>query len=137
MGRGSARETPLPGETPQGDPLARETPCQGEPPQGDPPARETPLQGDPPSQGDPPPGRPPARETPTCQGDPNLPGRPQPARETPTCQGDPTSPGRTPLPGRPPSGPQSWGKLRGIRSRPTAKGEIEGDQIQAHIQGGN
>ena len=28
------------------------------------------------------------------------------------------------------------GKLRGIRSRSTPKGEIEGDQIQAHTQGG-
>ena len=27
------------------------------------------------------------------------------------------------------------GKLRGIRSRPTPKGEIKGDQIQAHTQG--
>ena len=43
-----------------------------------------------------------------------------------------------PLPGRhPPPGPHPRGKLRGIRSRPTPKGEIEGDQIQAHTQGGN
>ena len=34
-------------------------------------------------------------------------------------------------------GPHPRGKLRGIRSRPTPKGEIEGDQIQAHTQGGN
>ena len=26
---------------------------------------------------------------------------------------------------------------RGVCSRPTPKGEIEGDQIQAHTQGGN
>ena len=37
----------------------------------------------------------------------------------------------------PPPGPHPRGKLRGIRSRPTPKGEIEGDQIQAHTQGGN
>ena len=29
------------------------------------------------------------------------------------------------------------GKMWGIRSRPTPKGEIEGDQVQAHTQGGN
>ena len=34
-------------------------------------------------------------------------------------------------------GPQPRGKLRGIRSRPTAKGEIEGDLVQAHSQGGS
>ena len=35
-------------------------------------------------------------------------------------------------------GPHPRGKLGGgIRSRPTVKGEIEGDQIQAHTQGGN
>ena len=34
-------------------------------------------------------------------------------------------------------GPHPRGKLRGIRSRPTPKGEIEGDQIQAHTQRGN
>ena len=104
------------------------------------PARETPLQG-----------RPPARETPLLQGDP-------PAKETPHCQGDPLSK-ETPLPRRPPPrrplkgdpsprrppasketpppGPNPGGKLRGTRSRPTAKGEIEGDQIHAHTQGGN
>ena len=35
------------------------------------------------------------------------------------------------------SRPTPRGKLRGIRSRPTPKREIEGDQIQAHTQGGN
>ena len=34
-------------------------------------------------------------------------------------------------------GPQSRGKLRGIWSRPTAKGEVEGDLVQAHTQGGS
>ena len=101
---------------------ARETPLPG---------RETPLPGRPPPGRlpHPPPGRPPgrplgnpsARDTP--QETPLLPGRP-PTRETP-CQGDP------------PPGPHPGGKLRGIRSRSTAKGEIEGDQIQAHTQGGN
>ena len=138
-------DTPPPTkETPcQGDPPAKETPNQGDPLpgrpllstrpsyQGDPlpkrpHARETPL-----CQGDPPPRRPPARETP-CQGDP---AKETPARETP-CQGDPPAK-ETPLPGRPPPGPHPRGKLRGIRSRPTPKGEIQGDQIQAHTQGGN
>ena len=34
-------------------------------------------------------------------------------------------------------GPHPRGKLRGIRSRPTPKREMEGDQIQEHTQGGN
>ena len=104
----------------------------GLPQLGDPPARENPL---PPCQGTPLPRRSP------CQGDP-------PARETPS-QG-------YPLPRRPPAtetplqahtqvgnwggsgpGPHSRGKFRGIRSRPTPKGEIWGDQIQVHTQGGN
>ena len=83
----------------------------------EPPARETPLPGRPPCQGDPP-----AKETP-CQGNP-------PAKETPLP--------RRPLPRRPPPpGRHPRGKLIGIRSRPTPKGEIEGDQIQVHTQGGN
>ena len=41
------------------------------------------------------------------------------------------------IPACPYPGPHPRGKLRGIRSRPTPKGEIEGDQIQAHTQGGN
>ena len=60
---------------------------------------------------------------PPCQGDP--PAREIPLPRRPPCQGDPRSrhhPRR---------------KLKGIRSRPTPKGEIEGDQIQAHTQGGN
>ena len=66
-------------------------------------------------------GIPPAKETPLpCQGNPPppandtplLPRRHLPAKETP-CQGYPSP------------------------TRPTAKGEIEGDQIQAHTQGGN
>ena len=56
---------------------------------------------------------------PPCQGEPPLTGRPPSARETPL------------------QAHTKGGKLRGIRSRPTAKGEIEGDQIQAHTQGGN
>ena len=34
-------------------------------------------------------------------------------------------------------GPQPRGQLRGIWSRPTAEGEIEGDLVQAHSQGGS
>ena len=49
----------------------------------------------------------------------------------------PPPPRRPPTQGDPPPGPHPGGKLRGIRSRPTPKGEIEGDQIQAHTQGGN
>ena len=39
--------------------------------------------------------------------------------------------------GDPPPGPHPGGKLRGIRPRPTPKGEIQGDQVQANIQVGN
>ena len=35
------------------------------------------------------------------------------------------------------AGPQPRGKLMGIWSKPTAKGEIEGDLVQAHTQGGS
>ena len=44
-----------------------------------------------------------------------------------------------PTPGTrlPPPGPHPRGKLRGIRSRHTPKGEIERDKIQIHTQGGN
>ena len=59
-------------------------------------------------------GIPPSRETP-LQGEP-------PSRENP-LQRDPP-PGRPSLQGNPPS-------------RPTPRGEIEGDQIQTHSQGGN
>ena len=34
-------------------------------------------------------------------------------------------------------GPHPRGKLRGIWSRPTPKGEVEGDLVQAHTQGGS
>ena len=34
-------------------------------------------------------------------------------------------------------GPHPRGKLRGIWSRPTAKGEVEGDLVQANTQGGS
>ena len=52
-------------------------------------------------------------------------------------------PGEVPGPGGGVPGPvgspglHPSGKLRGIRSKPTPKGEIEGDQVQAHTQGGN
>ena len=41
-----------------------------------------------------------------------------------------------PAPGGSP-GPRPRGKLRDIRYRPTPKGEIERDQVQAHTQGRN
>ena len=50
--------------------------------------------------------------------------------------GRPAPPVGVPGPGGSP-GPHPRGKLRGIRSRPTPKGGIEVDQIQAHTQGGN
>ena len=93
---------------------AKETPLPRRPP---PLPRRSPCQGDPqgdPLQGDPPPRRPPRRP---------------PPRRSPI--GDP------PSKKTPPPGSHLGGKLRGIRSRPTAKGEIEGDQIQAHTKGGN
>ena len=121
----------LTGEVCQGDVPARETPLPGRPHQGDP-------LGDPPPGTPPPlPGRLPLPGRPPCQGDPpQVDPLETPTRET-HCQGDPPSPGRCPCQGGPPPGPHPGGKLRGIRSRPTAKGEIEGDQIQAHTQGGN
>ena len=45
--------------------------------------------------------------------------------------------GLVPAPGGGYPGLHPRGKLRGIRSRPTPKGEIEGDQIQAHTKAGN
>ena len=74
------------------------------------PGKEAPLQGDPP------------------------PRRHPPGRRHP-LQADPL--GGIPPKRRGPPGPHPGGKLRGISSRQTAKGEIEGDQIQAHTQGGN
>ena len=58
-----------------------------------------------------------------------------PMKEAPPCQGDPPE-GGTPLGRRPPC---QGGTTLGRRSpsRPTPKGEIEGDQVQAHTQGGN
>ena len=79
--------------------------------------KETPQEGDPLAKETPQKERPPEGETPREGGTP--------------CQGDP------PQEGDPPLGPHPRGKLRGIKSRPTPKGEIEGDQIQAHTQGGN
>ena len=101
---------PRPRRTPQGGtPPPRRTPppCQGDPPE----------KVAPPCQGDPPRRRPPRRHP--------LPRRPPPKKEAPPCQGDPPC-----QEGGPPPGPHPRGKLRGIRSRPTPKGEIEGDQIQ-------
>ena len=61
-------------------------------------------------------------------------GIPPPLGADPPCQGDPPA---KETPKIPPPGPHPRGKLRGIKSRPTPKGEIEGDQIQAHTKGGN
>ena len=85
------------------------------------PRRHPPVPRRPPCLGDPPQKETPQKEAPQeggtpSQGDP-LPRR-LPQKEAPPQEGDP------------PPGPHLWGKLRGIRSRPTPKGEIEGDQIQ-------
>ena len=115
--------------------------CQGDPPlcQGDPPAKETLPSRETPHQGDPPlPRRPP------CQGDPHqgdpLPGRPPP-------KGDPPLPRRTPLPGRPPPGRPPAREIPlgdPLPGRPLHQGDppaketpLQGDQVQAHNQGGN
>ena len=91
-------------------------------------------------------GDPPTRENPTCQVDPSPPGSSGDHRrpgDHPPSQGDPPARETPPLPGRPPlqahtqggnwggsgPGPHARGKLRGIRSRPTPKGEIEGDHL--------
>ena len=100
-------------------PTRRRHPCgQGEPPkEAHPHQGEPPLPRRPPREGGTPlPRRPPQKETP-------LPRRPPPRRKHPPAK-------ETPQEGGPPPGPHPRGKLRGIRSRPTPKGEIEGDQIQ-------
>ena len=88
----------------------------------------------PPSRHPPPPRRPPSSKETALEGDPpsskETPSRETPSKETPSKE-------TALLQGDPPPGPHPRGKLRGIRSRPTPKGEIEGDQIQAHTQGGN
>ena len=104
-----------------------------------PPQKETPQEGGTPSHqketsqegGTPQVRRPPRRRHP-CQGDP--PPRRPPGRRTPKKEAPPAK--ETPQEETPP-GPHPRRKLRGIMSRPTPKGEIEGDQIQAHTQGGN
>ena len=60
-----------------------------------------------------------------------------PLPRRPPCQGDTPAQENPPAKETPPPGPHPRGKLWGIRSRPTPKGEIQGDQIQAHTQGGN
>ena len=47
-----------------------------------------------------------------------------------------SAPGGCLLPAGSP-GSHTMGNLREIRSRPTPKGEIEGDQVQAHSKGGS
>ena len=96
----------------QGDPLPIRPPCQ-----------ETPLPRRPPKR------RPPAKETLWKENPPKRRHSPK-KEEPPTKETPPKKEG-------PPPGPHPRGKLRGIRSRPTSKGEIDGDQIQAHTQGGN
>ena len=109
------------------------------PPARRPPSKETPPKKEAPPQKEAPPRRrhPPAKETP-WEGDP-LQRRPLGRR--PPCKGEPPSPPAKETPPKkeppPPTGPHPRGKLRGIRCRSTPKGKIEGDQIQAHTQGGN
>ena len=56
--------------------------------------------------------------------------------DTPLCQGDPPRQRDPPAKETPPPDPHPGGKLKGIKSRPTAKGEIQGDQIQTHTPRG-
>ena len=87
------------------------------------PGRRPSCQGDPPEGGTPEKEAPPWKENPQG-GDPQEGGTPLPRRSTPP-----------PTKREAPPGPHPRGKLRGIRSRPTPKGEIERDQIQApHIR---
>ena len=96
------------------------------------PAKETPLPGRPPLPRRPP-HRPPARETPS-----DFPARETPHQGEPPHQGDPLL-RRHPPPGPHPGGEiegdqiqahTQGGKFRGIKSRPTPKGKIQGDQDQ-------
>ena len=121
---------PRPRRPPQeGGPPPKEIPRQGDPQKETPPRRHPPAK-ETPRKTHPQPRRPPAKETP-------LPRRP-PAKETHQEGGTPPKEGGTPRKeAPPPPGPHPRGKLRGIRSRPTLKGGIEGDQIQAHTQRGN
>ena len=80
--------------------------------------QKTPLQVNP--QGEPPAKETPLPSRPPYQGDP-LPRRPP-------CQGDPLSKETPPYQGDP---------LQGDPPKPTPRGEIEGNQVQAHNQGGN
>ena len=75
---------------------------------------------------------PPAKETPRKETAWNEapPAKETPLPRRPPCQGDPTE--GDPLEVDPP--PEGGTPPP---SRPTPKGEIEGDQVQAHTQGGN
>ena len=106
------KKAPLQGDPPPRRPHSKETPLQGDPPSKGTPSKETPLQGDPPSKGTP------SKETP-LQGDPQG----DPPQRKPPQRRHPPSGGSDP-------GPHPRGTLRGIRSRPTPKGEIEGGQDQ-------
>ena len=101
-------------------------------PQSRPPGSRHPPEADTPNSRHPPKSRQPQEQTWPPGADP--PGSRPPREQTPPGA-DP--PGADPPSRHPPKGPHPRGKLRGIRSRPTPKGEIEGDQIQAHTQGGN
>ena len=104
-------------------------PCQGDPPAKETPTKETPLPRRPPTKENPLPRRTPCQGEPPCQGD-------TPPRRHP-CQGDTPSP--SPHPRWKLRGirfrPTLKGEIEGIRSRPTPKEEIQGDQVQANIQG--
>ena len=116
-------------------PPAKETPLPIRPP-----CQETPLPRRPPQEGGTPCQRIPPKETSKkeapCQGDP-LEGEPPKKKAPPPKKEEPPTKETPPKKEGPPPGPHPRGKLRGIRSRPTPKGEIDGDQIQAHTQGGN
>ena len=134
-----SRHPPGPGTPPK----ARYTP-QEHNPQADIPRADTPKSRHSPGPGTPPQGQvhPPSRHPPRAD-TPPRPGTCPQTRYTPL--GADTTPGQTPPKTgytpldqvHHPPGPRPGGKLRGIRSRPRPKGEIERDQMQAQTQGGN
>ena len=113
------RRHPLAKETPQKETPQKEAPCQG-----DHPAKETPQE-----RGSPAKEAPSAKETPSTKETPPQRRRHPPAKEAPCQGGTPLEGDPLPLPRRPPT-KEAPPPLQ-TRSRPTPKGEIEGDQIQA------
>ena len=91
-----------------------------------PPKKEAPPWKENPQEGGTPQGHPQG-------GTPQEGGTPLPRRPTPP----PHQEGGTPPGRRPPSRPTPKGEIEGDQVQALTQGEIEGDQIQAHTQGGN